>query len=270
MYTIEKVLESTYSAIIFAAVLGGLALSGRFSVIATQLLFVAAWVVALIGLRSQPLPIILGSAACLGGGLFLLAYWARPEAVLNYSGMLRPEATLLFSPGGGGTTPKLQIDDSGVFFISPSGGPFDLLFPALEASKFKVESIDGKIKFSTKITDANGDLIAEIIRNEWKVSAIGRAWDHNYSDDALEVKDSKGRVVLQVRAMPDRIQIQGAWYIDMEPPNGIRRAIIWKDKTQSGAQIVFVPRDAENIPSIPPIFKYPGDKHLGELASGGP
>jgi hypothetical protein len=42
MYTIEKILESPYSAIILAAVLGGLALSGRFSVTATQLLFVAA------------------------------------------------------------------------------------------------------------------------------------------------------------------------------------------------------------------------------------
>jgi hypothetical protein len=176
---------------------------------------------------------------------------------------------LLYSPSAGGTIPKLQIDDSGVFIVAPDGGPFSLLFPALEASQFKVESIDGKIKFSTKITDANGDMIAEIIRNEWKVSALGRAWDHNYSDDALEVKDSKGRVVLQVRALPDRIQIQGAWYIDMGPPNGIRRVIIWKDKTQPGAQIVFTPPDSNNIPSIPPMFTYPGDKHIGELASGG-
>jgi hypothetical protein len=265
MYAIEKILESSYSAIILAAVLGGLALSGRFSVIATQLLFVAAWGVALIGLWGQPWPIFLGSLACLGGGLFLLAYWARPDAIPSFSGMLSPKATLLYPPSAGGTIPKLQIDDSGVFIVAPGGGPFSLLFPALEASKFKVESIDGKIKFSTDITDANGDLIAEIIRNEWKVSALGRAWDHNYSDDALEVKDSKGRVVLQVRALPDRIQIQGAWYIDMGPPNGIRRVIICKDQTQPDAQIVFTPPDAKNIPSIPPMFKYPSDRHLGEL-----
>jgi hypothetical protein len=84
-----------------------------------------------------------------------------------------------------------------------------MLYPILQNSQFKVELINGKAKISTRITDESGNLIAEIIRNEWKVAPT-RAWDRNYSGDALEVKDSRGYVVLQVRVLADRIQIQGA------------------------------------------------------------
>lgn len=264
MDTLAKIFESPYTALSIGIVIGALALSGSFNVTATQTLLILAWIVAFVGLRSTPTPIWIGAGAIIGGALLILGYLFRPDAIPSFSGLLSPKVTLLYPPSAGGTIPKLQIGNSGVFIVAPGGGPFSLLFPALETSQLKVESIDGKIKFSTKITDANGDLIAEIIRNEWKVSALGRAWDHNYSDDALEVRDSKGRVVLQVRAMPDRIQIQGAWYIDIGPPNGIRRVII----LQPDAQIVFTPPDATDIPSISPMFKYPSDKHLGELAGG--
>jgi len=38
--------------------------------------FVAAWVTAIIGIRAEPWPIIVGVSTCLGGALILLAYWA--------------------------------------------------------------------------------------------------------------------------------------------------------------------------------------------------
>jgi hypothetical protein len=264
MPTLEKLLESPYTAIWLALVLGGLALSGKFNVTATQLLLVAAWVVAIVGMRGQPLAILIGLAAIIGGGLLILAYLFRPDAVPVYTGVLTPKPTLLFSANNGGTTPKIQIGDSGVFLVGDSGALSAQLFPALKASDFRVESIGGKIKVSTRIVDSSGNLIAEITRNEWKVSPT-QAWDRNYSDNALEVKDARGLVILQVRVLADRIQIQGGWWIHIGTPSGVRRLWVWRNPAEEGAQFVIAPKDDSNPIIIPPIFEYPGDQHLGEL-----
>jgi hypothetical protein len=69
-----------------------------------------------------------------------------------------------------------------------------ILFPALSERQFKIESIDGKIKVSTQIHDLNDNLIVELDRNEWKVGPS--AFDRNFTDDTLEVRDSSGAVVL--------------------------------------------------------------------------
>jgi hypothetical protein len=268
MHIIEQLFESPITAIVVAVVLGALALSGRFSVTATQIMLLGAWAVAIFGLRMQPLPILCGVSAVLGGCLVLLAYYFRPETVPSYSGILVPRSSesLLFSPKGGGSIPKLQIGTSGVFLIGEDGEIGKLLFPALAESQFKVEAIDGTMKVSAQITDENGHLMVELVRNEWKVAPPPKTWDRNYTDDALEVRDAEGRVVLQVHALFDRIQIQGMWWIQMPPPNGWTRLIIWKDPVLDGAQIVFNPKNGKSPPpSIPPIFEYPSDKHFGEL-----
>ena len=186
-----------------------------------------------------------------------------------------PKSELLFSATEGGKTPLIQIGTSGVV-LAPKGfgrGTYDemekdptgaYLMPILKASQLTVESIDGKIKVSTRIDDADGNLIAEIIRNEWKVFP-GRSWDRNYSDDALEVKDARGLVVLQVRALADRIQIQGGWWVDMGF-NGWAQMFMFADPANKGAQMAFVPKNGKGKPpSIPPIFEYPSDLHLGEM-----
>lgn len=57
---------------------------------------------------------------------------------------------------------------------------------------------------SLVIRDRSGRLVAEIVNNEWKVNPQN-AWDRNYSADALEVRDPTGDIVLQVKALADRI-----------------------------------------------------------------
>jgi hypothetical protein len=54
MANIERIIESPYTALVIALVLGGLALSGKFSVTATQILLAVALVVVLSGLRAEP------------------------------------------------------------------------------------------------------------------------------------------------------------------------------------------------------------------------
>jgi hypothetical protein len=259
-----SMLESPYTALVVSAVFAAAALSGKISLAAARLLLVAAWAIAIFGFHNEPLPILTGVAGALAVALLLFAYWLRPETVPLYSGILKPKTVLLFSARDGGVIPKIQIGQSGVFLVGPGGEIGALLFPALRESDFKVESVDGKIKISTRVVGGDRKLIAEIIRNEWKVSPT-EAWDRNYSDDALEVKDSRGLVILQVRALPDRIQVQGAWWTDMGPPNGVRRLWIWHDPNKSGAQLVFAPREDPSPIIIRPMFRYPGDRHLGEL-----
>jgi len=164
---------------------------------------------------------------------------------------------------------SLQIGQSGVFLKGSGDWIGQQLYPILQNSQFKVEIINGKAKISTRIMDESGNLIAEIVRNRWKV-APAKAWDRNYSDDALEVKDSRGYVVLQVRVLEDRIQLQGAWWWDMGPPNGIRRFWIWHDPTKSGAQIEVHPKGDPSPCNILPLFEYPSDQHLGQLRGAAP
>ena len=185
------------------------------------------------------------------------------------SGLLRHSVSpkyIAFSPDGGKIT-KIQIGQSRVFIVDPNNPLAAQLYPALRTAQFRVENIDGAIKVSAQMLDREGHLIAELARNEWKVAPSPRTWERNYSDDALEVQDARGTVVLQVKVLTDRVQLQGLWWIDMGPPNGIRQLTVREtppENPEGGAQFIISPQDA-SPPPIEPMFKYPSDRHLGEL-----
>ena len=198
-----------------------MAFSGKLNVPASQILLLAAWVILLFGMSSLPMPLLIGCALISAGCLVVLGYWIRPALVPAYTGILEPEKpiSLLYSTKTEGRIPKLRIGPSNVFIAGDAPGFVSMLFPALSKAQFTVEAIDNEMRVSTRVADESGNLIAELIRNEWKVNPNG-SWDRNYSADALEVKDAQGQVILQVRAFLDHIQIQGMWWIDMGPPNG--------------------------------------------------
>jgi hypothetical protein len=190
----------------------------------------------------------------------------RPDLITTYSGVLTPQATLLFSPQGGGAITKIEIGQSGTFIRVGNDRNLNLL-PLLRATQFRVENVGGKIKVSSQIFDREGHLIAELVRNEWKVALPPRTWDRNYTDDALEVRDGRGLVVLQVRALIDCIQIQGLWWTDMGPPRGIVELIWRENPVGGGSQMFILSKDTADadVPPIAPIFEYPSERHLGEL-----
>jgi len=70
-------------------------------------------------------------------------------------------------------------------------------------------------------------------------------WDKNYADDLLEVKDGRGRVVLQIRLLPDVVQLQVEW--------ADRNFTVMEDRKYTEED------------GITPVFKYPSDEHWGEL-----
>jgi hypothetical protein len=159
----------------------------------------------------------------------------------------------------------LEIENSEVFF-----GENDQIYSFLRRDQLKVEIIDGHYKFSTKVTDQDGNVIAEISRNEWMIQLPPTILDRNYNDDTLEVKDARGDIILQVRALPDRIQVQGVWWTDASPCSEprVRIAIytmqileIHRGKPLIvGSQLMIQrPREGEQADVMEPLL------HLGQL-----
>ncbi len=84
-------LESPYTALVVAIVLGALALSGKFNVSATYVLLAIAWAIATLALRAQPFPILAGSSLMIAGALVLLGFMFRPTPDLTANeGVLIP------------------------------------------------------------------------------------------------------------------------------------------------------------------------------------
>lgn len=184
------------------------------------------------------------------------------EAAKTYSGVLALKDEMLFAPSKQ-IYPKIEFGDSGaiLMFTGQQGSP---LFKFAEDNDITIEVEGGQVKVSTKIRDKKGHLIAEIQKNEWKVNP-DKSWDRNYSIDALEVKDPSGDIVLQVRLLKDRVQLQAKLYD--ATGNGIG---FGKKKGPNGWGGVIQqrkPQDTDPMLKIQPIFKYPSELHLGEFAA---
>jgi hypothetical protein len=195
----------------------------------------------------------------LGFAYACLPYF-KPDVVTTYSGVLNPRATLVFSPEGGDTIHRIEIGQSGTIIANPDKPIEFLLLRCLRSAQFRVENVARKMKVSSQIYDREGRLIMELVRNEWKVAPPPLTWDRNYTDDALEVRDDRGLVVLQVRALMDRIQIQGRWWIDTA--RGTREVMVRDNPAEGGGALI---TDDSNVPAIVPMFEYPSERHFGEL-----
>jgi hypothetical protein len=191
---------------------------------------------------------------------------AKAAVVPKNVGKLEAEAKILFSTKNReNAITIIEIGDSGTKFFwgGKEGSPMFNFY----GSDIIVEAIGNSTKITTQIKDDNGDLVAEIIRNEWKVAPPPKTWDRNYSNDVLEVINPKGKVVLQVRVLPDRIQLQGEWRGDAN--HGIRLVKSDDIRQAGGVFVVFgpmLPNGPPNSPEIKRIFAYPSEFHFGELS----
>jgi len=182
------------------------------------------------------------------------------EAKKAYTGSLKPEKNIIFS-GKDNIYPDIELGDSTTIirYIGPKGGP---LFAIADDNDLIIEfDNQGHIRLSVKIRDKNGQLIAELTRNEWKVNPQN-AWDRNFSNNALEVRDPTGDVVLQVKIIDNRIQFQGEFY----GSSGKGIVIGSFGKGQGGFMQPIGPQTPPKlIKKIKPLFKYPSELHLGEF-----
>ena len=101
--------------------------------------------------------------------------------------------------------PALEIGNSGSILVQ-TGKPGTPLF-SFKGGNLLIVRENEYVKVSVKLFNSKGDLLAELIDNEWKVNQ-SQTWDRNYSANALEVKNSSGKIILQIKVLQDRIQIQ--------------------------------------------------------------
>jgi len=206
---------------------------------------------------------------------------AEEEAKSKYAGVLKAESKVLL-PFEQPIITKLEIgwtlNKPGAIIQYP-GGPLSNVFKdskgnvpkAFEDICLTIREKDEEVKVSTLIRDQNGTIVAVLTDNEWKVSPPPVTFDRNYTKDMLEVIDGKGNVVLQVRVLKDRIQLNGVFYdshgngIVIFPPEESDRGTKFPKDEHVGVIQLLPQNRAYTGKSIKPIFKYPSDLHLGEL-----
>jgi len=127
-------------------------------------------------------------------------------------------------------------------------------FDVLSSRVRFVRNDDGALLINTEVRDHDDNLVVRVDDNTWTVPE-SMLWDKNYTDDALEVMDKRGRIVLQLRVYPDHVGICGEWW--SSSGNGFRIAdgpnVIWLSKDKNPPE-----------PSIKPIFRYPSTTHWAE------
>lgn len=261
MDTISRLLESPYTALVAAFVLGGLGLSGKFTVTATHVLLAAAWTVVIVGLRGQPMPVIIGGGAIMAGALIILGFYFRPSDVPPNPKDVGKIETILDSAGTTIAARPIEIGNGGAMFVV-LGQISDSVLVFFRAMDLKLEVLNGKVLVSALIRNEQGQILAELTRNEWKVAPNPTVWDRNYNDNTLEVKNGAGRIILQVRVLPDRIQLQGEWW----SADGKGFRVVSVPGTSGGFVYFFgAKQKPTDPPFVQPLFAYPSDTHFGEL-----
>jgi hypothetical protein len=181
----------------------------------------------------------------------------------KYVGTISPSGpNVKFSTGAGGPNADLEIGDSGsiLHWLGPLSTPMLNIFGSI----ITVESIDGQVTLTTDVRDTNGELVAELIRNEWMVAPPPKTWDRNYSKNAVEVIDPRGKVVIQVVALPDRVRLQGEWH--GRGGDGVRLVKLPSPTPTAAAGFLRLSRQKpDDDPQITRLFVYPSALHLGEL-----
>lgn len=182
------------------------------------------------------------------------------DAKSAYTGELKVRKKLLLS-GTEHVWPKIEFGDSGaiLLYAGPTGSP---LFTFADDTKLTIVREGDSVKVSLLIRDKTGAVVAELQKNEWKVNPH-RSWDRNYSRDALEVIDETGDVVLQVKALQDRVQLQAKFYDShgrgfafgkTKGPDGVGGGMEFTGPAHPVLTMKFAR-----------MFAYPSDRHLGEM-----
>jgi hypothetical protein len=153
-------------------------------------------------------------------------------------------------------TRDVQIGNALLKFF-PDAGPTVITFGSLAPLIFEVDS-HGCPVISTSVRDGQGNIVAEIAHNAWWVSESHTvSHDYNYSDDALEVEDARGLVVLQVHILSDRVKFTGEWHDDTS--NGVRLV----EEPDGFIEFRLTLTDHKLDDKIIPWFLYPSRDNLG-------
>lgn len=128
-------------------------------------------------------------------------------------------------------------------------------------SRLILENGPSGVEVSTTIRDREGNVIVQIEKNQWRVAAPPICYDKNFTENALEVKDRRDHVVLQLTLLSDGVRIQAEWHDDFAHGFMVRGNA---DPNHPWAWELEGPNHVITT-LIPPMFKYPSSEYLGEF-----
>ena len=171
---------------------------------------------------------------------------------------------------GVATKPTIEVGDAGYMIDMSTASPNEGI-RLLQDEHLRIEVQDGVPLISTIIRDRDSKVLLKIERNHWEVSPPPLTMDKNYTNDRLEVKDLRDRVVFRARVLPDRVQVEGEWRDDTG--FGVRISAPEPGMVRQGGMGISLLRPRSLDPQgigdalgrIPPAFRYPSSEHWGEL-----
>ena len=184
------------------------------------------------------------SIASLGLGVAVLFFYFHDRNTSATSGLIKSNGTASRKYIAVGST-RFIIDSPDNIFLREGTQPLVSL---------RIEN--QKLYVSTTIRNKSGEIIAELIDNEWKLNK-NSYFDRNYNDQILEVRDNSGNIVLQLANFGNVIHFAGIFNCK----NGKTFALI--PTGQSGAIMEIRPQGIELEHRIAPICEYPSDLHFG-------
>jgi|GEM_PF-3197361 hypothetical protein len=112
------------------------------------------------------------------------------------------------------------------------------------------------LEVSVTIENDQGQPLANIVNNQWRVFEQTPHWDRNYNSSAFELIGQDNTPVLQVVLIPNNntVDIMGDFYSqtgrDLVTPNGITCYLLSEQVNKS----------------LSPLFRYPSDEYWGQSA----
>jgi hypothetical protein len=185
----------------------------------------------------------------------------REEMAAALEGDLRG-AGEAFDDGKLTMTPMVQIGTTeSILELLPSS-QLEPSFKPFPDAEFRVEFGRQWPLVSTTVRDSKGHIITTINKNHWRVYPPF-CQEKNYTEDALEVLDSSLHVVLQLKLLQDRVQVQGEWWDSQR--HGLR--ISRSPDAKRGQVMQLGPEIKRNEALIEPMFKYPSKQHWQEFVA---
>lgn len=130
---------------------------------------------------------------------------------------------------------------------------------------------EGRVVISATVRDRDGEIIAQIEDNHWVVNP-SKVSDFNFSDDALEIRNTQGDIVFQVRLKGNEASIAGVFHPGLFFPHDfpINPELAGQPVDRRHGPVILVPWIHEVDGRPYSLFKYPRSAHLGELVPIGP
>jgi hypothetical protein len=217
----------------------------------------------MVGVKKVKRRAIQAAIIVLGTGLeivVLYPFWREEQAAV-LEGDLRG-AGEIFNDGKERVAPWVEIADSGsvsIMLPRKAGEPAQPYYKPFPDAEFRTEYGKKGPMVSTTIRDGDGHIVATVEKNHWTVYQPFCP-DKNYTEDALEILDSSWHVVLQLRILTDRVQVQGEWWDNQG--NGLR---VVKGSDGHAYAAPLGPRIKRNELLIRPMFVHPSKHHWEEF-----